>query len=121
MPFTTSKPVILICGSRNIVDLNISRYIRPSSVGAVISGGAIGVDSIARDWAKQNDIEYIEYNPNYKTFGRKAPLVRDEQMVNACDIVFAFWDLKSKGTEYTLKYAQSIGRKCIVHWIDERD
>lgn len=121
MPFSTSKPVILICGSRDITELNISRYIRPSSVGAVISGGAIGVDSIAREWAKQNDIEYIEYNPNYKTFGRKAPLFRDEQMVNACDIVFAFWDLKSKGTEYTLKYAQSIGRKCIVHWIDERD
>jgi len=121
MPFITSKPTILICGSRGITELNISRYIRPSSVGAVISGGAIGVDSIAKEWAKQNNIEYIEYNPNYKTFGKKAPLIRDEQMVNACDIVFAFWDLKSKGTDYTLKYAQSIGRKFIVHWIEEKD
>ena len=54
MPFITSKPVILICGSRDITELNISRYIRPSSIGAVISGGAIGVDSIAKKWAKQN-------------------------------------------------------------------
>ena len=121
MSFITSKPTILICGSRSITELNISRYIRSSSVGAVISGGAIGVDSIAKEWAKQNNIEYIEYRPNYKTFGKKAPLIRDEQMVNACDIVFAFWDLKSKGTDYTLKYAQSIGRKFIVHWIEERD
>ena len=121
MPHIISKPTILICGSRSIKNLNISRYIRSTSIGAVISGGAIGIDIIAERWAKSNKIEFVAYLPNYRVFGKKAPLERDKEMVDACDIVFAFWDGKSTGTLYTIQYAKSIGRKCIVHIIQDLD
>lgn len=121
MPHIITKPTIVICGSRSIKSLNISRYIRSSSIGCVISGGAIGIDTIAEKWAKANKIEFLAYLPNWKLYGKAAGLVRNKEMVDACDIVFAFWDGKSKGTLDTLKYAQSIGRKYIVHLIEDLD
>lgn len=121
IPKIISKPTVLICGSRSINKLNISRYIRPTSIGAVVSGGANGIDTIAEKWAKSNKIEFIAYLPNYKIFGRRAPIERDKEMVEAVDIVFAFWDGKSKGTKFTIDYAKKINRKVIVHTIYDLD
>lgn len=121
MPHDITKPVVLICGSRSIKDLNISRYIRPQSCAAMVHGAAIGLDSIADSWAKANDIETVIYKPNYKVYGKRAPLVRDEEMVDFCDVVIAFYDGKSRGTLYTITYAKKIGRKVIVHLIQNYD
>ena len=79
------------------------------------------MDSVADSWAKANNLETIIYKPNYKVYGKRAPLVRDEEMVEFADIVIAFWDGKSKGTLYTVNYAKKIGRKVIVHLIQEYD
>lgn len=94
---------------------------RPTSVAQIISGGANGVDMIAEQWAKSNKIDFIAFLPNYKIYGNKAPLQRDREMVDASDVVIAFWDGVSTGTLYTIQYAYSIGRKCIVHLIEEHD
>lgn len=121
MPHIITKPTILICGSRSITALNISQYIRPSSIGCVISGGANGIDTIAERWAKKHKIEFVAYLANWKIFGKKAGFMRNKDMVDACDIVFAFWDGKSKGTLDSITYAYSIGRKCIVHLVQDLD
>lgn len=117
----TTKPIVAIIGSRSIKNLQIGRYIRPTSPAQIISGGANGVDSIAEYWAKSHKIDFVAFLPNYKIYGKRAPLVRDEEMVDAADVVIAFWDGVSTGTLYTIQYAYSIGRKCIVHLIEERD
>ena len=44
--------------------------------------------------------------PRYDLYGHGAPLRRNEQMVDLADAVLIVWDGKSKGTNYTLKYAQ---------------
>lgn len=117
----SNKPIVCICGSRQINSLPISLYLDPSTVGCVISGEANGIDTIAKQWARQHNIEYAGYEPNYRTFGKKAPLERDRQMVNACDLVVAFWDGKSSGTAYTINYGKKINRKVIIHLIEECD
>ena len=121
MPHDITKPVVLICGSRSIKNLQISRYIRPKSCAAIVHGAAIGVDTIADSWAKQNGIETIVYEPNYKIYGKCAPLVRDEEMVDFCDVVIAFYNGKSRGTLYTINYAKKINKKVIVHLIQDLD
>ncbi len=113
-------PIVTIIGSRSIKEVNFDLFIDPTHVSQIISGGAIGVDTLAEQWAKRNHIDFVCYKPNYDLFGRRAPLVRDEEMIKACDIVIAFWDGQSTGTKYTLNYAKKIGRPYIVHEIIER-
>lgn len=116
---STSKPIVLICGSRSITDLSIGRYIHPKEVGQVVHGGAIGVDTLAEQWAKNNNIESIIFPPNYEVYGKRAPLVRDKEMVDYADLVIAFWDGQSHGTKYVIDYCKNIGRKCVVHLVGE--
>ncbi len=121
MPLITTKPIAAIIGSRTITFLNLSQFLKPQDYAAILSGGATGVDSIAEQWAKKNKIEFVLYKPNYKMFGKRAPLVRDEEMAKAADIIIAFWNGQSRGTKYTIDYAKSIGRKVQIYLIEERD
>lgn len=74
----------------------------PSNTSAIISGGAIGVDSLAREAAKRLHLPYDEVLPNYKMFGKTAPLVRNKEIVRRADMVIAFWDYQSRGTRHAL-------------------
>ena len=117
----TTKPIIAIVGSRSINSVNFNRFINKDHIAQVVSGGANGVDKAAEQWAKQNRIDFLEFKPNYKIYGKRAPLVRDEEIVNYCDAVIAFWDQQSSGTLYTLKYATKLKRPIYLHIIEERD
>jgi predicted Rossmann fold nucleotide-binding protein DprA/Smf involved in DNA uptake len=98
---------IAIVGSRNIEDINIDNYVDflPE---CVISGGARGVDSIAEKWAKGKGVETVIFRPDYAQFGRSAPLKRNHTIVEAADMVIAFWDGKSRGTKYTIDLAKKM-------------
>lgn len=118
----TDKPIVLICGSRSINDLNLDLYPNKEAIGQVVSGGANGVDTLAERWAKRNDISFIAFLPQYDVYGGKyAPLKRDEDMVNYCDYVVAFWDGKSSGTKYTIEYAAKTGHMVYIHLIEDWD
>lgn len=117
----SSKPIVLICGSRTIDNINLDWYLNPNDYSEVISGGANGVDTLAEQWAKRNSLEFCAYLPNYEAFGgRYAPIERDKEMVHAADVVVAFWDGKSKGTLFTYNYAKELGVPVVVHLIEER-
>lgn len=100
---------LLIVGSRGITDFDLSPYI-PAGVDAVISGGANGVDSLAEQYADLHRISKLIIRPRYELYGRVAPLKRNEQMVDMADAVLVIWDGHSKGTQYTLKYAEKMNK-----------
>lgn len=78
---------------------------------AIVSGGARGVDEIAEGWAKDSGIETIVYKPDYKTYaGNIAPLIRNDQIVDECDLLIAFWDGVSRGTRYTMDRAKAANK-----------
>lgn len=117
----SSKPIVLICGSRTIDNINLDRYLNPNNYSEVVSGGANGVDTLAEQWAKRNGLEFCAYLPNYKVFGSKyAPIERDKEMVHAADVVVVFWDGKSKGTLFTCQYANKMGIPVMLNLIEER-
>ena len=118
----TDKPIVLVCGSRSINDLNLDLYLDKDTIGQVVSGGANGVDTLAERWAKRNDISFIAFLPQYDIYGGKyAPIKRDEDMVNYCDYIVAFWDGKSSGTKYTIEYAAKMGHRVYIHRIEDLD
>lgn len=117
----SQKPIVLICGSRSIKTLNLDQFIDADHIGAVVTGGAVGVDTIAEHWTKVHHKEWVCYLPRYDLYGNKAPLIRDKDMVDFCDVCIAFWDGQSRGTLYTIEYCKQIGRPYICHLIQELD
>ena len=101
---------LLIVGSRSITNFDLSPYIT-ENVDTVISGGAGGVDSLAEQYADLHHLSKYILRPRYDLYGRAAPLKRNEQMVDIADALLVIWDGRSKGTQYTLKYAKKMKKQ----------
>ena len=96
---------LMIAGSRSIEEFDFSEYIS-EDVELIISGGAAGVDKLAEKYADKKRISKLILYPNYKLYGRAAPLKRNEIMVDLADEILIIWDGKSRGTKYTAEYAK---------------
>ena len=102
------KPAII--GSRNCPPVDILSHL-DTLPDTIVSGGAKGADTYAKEFAEDHNIELIEFLPDYKRYGRGAPLMRNKQIVENCDCLLAFWDGKSKGTRFTIDYARTLGKE----------
>lgn len=83
----------------------------------VISGGAKGVDTLAKLYAIRYNHQFVEYKANWEKYGSKAGPIRNEKIVEDCNEVIAFWDSKSRGTKNTLKLAREAGKSVHIFWI----
>lgn len=95
---------LAIIGSRVCTSFDIASHItiKPD---IIVSGGATGVDTLAKEYAIKNNIPIIEFLPEYDKYGRKAPLMRNIQIVDNCDFLLAFWNGNSRGTKFTIDLA----------------
>ena len=100
---------IAIIGSRTLHVDNLEKII-PKECTEVVSGGAVGVDTSAEEFARRQGLPIKRFLPEYDKYGRGAPLVRNKLIVEYADAVYAFWDGKSRGTIHTVKYAREIGK-----------
>ena len=94
---------VAIIGSRNLVVNNLGDYL-PEGLTEIVSGGAKGVDTTAREYAIEHSIKITEFLPEYSRYKRGAPLKRNIQIVEYADTVIAFWDGKSHGTKFVINY-----------------
>lgn len=104
---------LLIAGSRAIKEYVLDKHV-PKGVTMIITGGADGIDALAEKYADEKRISKLILRPQYELYGRGAPLKRNEKMVEICDMALIIWDKKSKGTEYTIKYADKLGKEVIL-------
>lgn len=74
----------------------------------IISGGAKGIDTSARNYAKKHHIQILEILPEYDLYGRAAPLKRNDWILTLADIVYIFWDGKSRGSDYMIKSCRKL-------------
>jgi len=86
-------------------------------ISTIVSGGARGVDSMAAIYAREHDIELLEFLPNYKKYGRRAPLLRNEEIISSSDVVLALWDGKSRGTSHSINIAKEMGKELFIERI----
>ena len=110
---------LLIAGSRNITDIDLSKYIPPSTT-LIISGGAAGIDTLAEQYADKHRISKLILRPNYNLYKKGAPLKRNDVMADICDTALIFWDGKSKGTKHTIDYLKKTGKEINVIFEDKK-
>ncbi|MBO5021694.1 MAG: DUF2493 domain-containing protein [Clostridia bacterium] len=92
---------VAVVGSRGITSLELGEYL-PQDVTEIVSGGARGIDTCAKNYAHLHNIKLTEFLPDYERFGRGAPLKRNIQIINYADIVLVFWDGTSRGTKFVI-------------------
>ena len=108
---------VAIVGSRQYKNVaKISAYIQdlPNDT-TIISGGAMGVDTLAETCARGLGLKTEIYKPDYSKYpGRTAPLERNQMIAERCDFMVAFWNGTSTGTQHAMNCAKKLGKKVVV-------
>ena len=104
---------IAVIGSRGLKVNDLGKYL-PVGVTEIVSGGAKGVDTCAREYAGGNGLKLTEFLPEYNRYGRGAPLKRNLQIIDYADCVLAFWDGQSRGTKHVIEQCKKRNKKVTV-------
>lgn len=107
---------VAIVGSRDFQNLDVVReYVREQSRDTIIiSGGARGVDTVAIEEATRLGLLCEVYPADWEQYGKKAGMIRNQQIVDAADEIIAFWDERSRGTKHTIQRAQRMGKPIVI-------
>ena len=105
---------ILVAGSRTFVNDQRLAEILGKEIKAgdtIVEGGAKGVDTMARQWAEENGVSYMEFKADWKRYGKAAGPKRNDQMTEFIaehgGRAVYIWDGKSKGTKQCIESAMA--------------
>lgn len=93
----------------------------PASVCQFISGGAIGVDSFAKQWADLNGYTCEEIIPNWYPNGvydKSAGMKRNKPIIEAAGLVIAFEAGTGRGTGGSIAIAKRLGTPLVIYTPD---
>ena len=97
---------IIISGSRNYNDyyyfekkVNKMLSTLDKTDLEIVSGCAIGPDTMAIRYAKENNIPIKRFPAEWSKYGKGAGMIRNELMAAYSTHCIAFWDRASRGTE----------------------
>lgn len=124
------KIKIAVIGSRGFHDygmfvIEFEKFLKENDIlddnYIIISGAAKGADSLGRQYAYYNNIEIIEFTPDWNTYGKSAGFIRNNLIWENADIGIAFWDGQSTGTKHSFKIVCSEPKKLlkIINYVDK--
>jgi len=93
--------------------------IKLESIEMVISGGAMGTDSLASKWAKSHKIPLKVFYPDWDKHGKKAGPLRNSQIVDECTHIIAFPSRQGRGTQDSIRKAKQNKKIMAIHWIGD--
>lgn len=105
---------VAVIGSRGLTINDLGKHLPPDTT-EIISGGAVGIDACAREYANTHGIKLTEFLPDYKKYGRSAPLKRNITIIENAELVLAFWDGSSHGTKFVIENCKKMGVEVKVH------
>ena len=113
---------IAIVGSRNFHDyekvkdfINRWKDYYKVTIDCIVSGGAKGADSLGEKYAHEFGINVVKFLPDWNKYGKSAGFIRNVDIINNCDVCFAFWDGKSSGTKHDLDLCKEKNKPCYVY------
>ena len=108
--------VLAVCGSRTWFDKTklwqaldewVAKNGKPTEL---VHGGAVGADTMADEWAKENGVPRHVIVPKYAHRNdRRAPLERNKLIVARATALIAFSHRNSAGTAHTIREARTQG------------
>ena len=107
-----------IVGSRHFSVLSrVADFVTSLPKGSsVITGSASGVDAAATKAARESAIPVRVLAASFEELADpKKSAERNQRLVEACDVLVAFWDGSSKGTRGTIDRALESGKEVHVY------
>jgi hypothetical protein len=108
---------VAIVGSRHYPDLSrVADYVGslPAS-STVVTGSAAGVDATATRTARERGLPVRVLGASFEEArDADAAAERNQRLIDACDVLVAFWDGASNGTRQTIDRALASGREVHV-------
>jgi hypothetical protein len=108
----------IIAGGRDITDYEtVVKAIEQSQfdITEVVSGMALGVDTLAIAFANDNNIPVKQFPADWNKHGRAAGPIRNGQMAEYADALIAVWDGESKGTKNMITQAKQNHLKVYIY------
>lgn len=99
---------VAVIGSRGLTVDDLGIYL-PADTTEIISGGAKGIDTCARNYAISHNIKLTEFLPEFEKYGRVAPLKRNITIIQNADLVIALWNGTSLGTKFVIDKCGKMG------------
>ncbi|MDE7399554.1 MAG: hypothetical protein K2N06_08520 [Oscillospiraceae bacterium] len=99
---------VAVIGSRGLTVDDLGIYL-PVDTTEIISGGANGIDTCARNYAISHNIKLTEFLPEFDKYGRSAPLKRNLTIIQNAELVIALWDGTSHGTKFVIDKCGEMG------------
>ena len=114
-----SKSKVIIAGGRDFEDYEklvseCDYLLQYMSNIEIVSGVAIGTDTLALRYAKEKGYSVKEFPADWEWHGRSAGYVRNKEMAEYATHLIAFWDGHSKGTRHMIDLAREKGLKVRV-------
>ena len=91
----------------SVLDFYLCRLLEEYEV-AIISGGAIGIDTLGAQWSETKGLKTEVYLPDYKQHGKSATFIRNQTIVDNSDYLIAI-TTGSNGTADSIKRANKKG------------
>lgn len=106
---------IAIVGGRDFFDYellkeSVFQNLSLDDIDCVVSGGAKGADSLGEKFAEEFNLDTLIFKPDWKKYGRSAGHIRNKDIIENADFVFAFWDGMSKGTKGSINIANKLNK-----------
>ena len=83
----------------------------------IVSGGAKGVDTLVGNFAENNGIPLKVFPAEWNKYGKSAGFIRNQTIVDNCDMVLAFWNGESRGTDNTIAKAKKAKRPTFIVYV----
>ncbi|MBQ7821113.1 MAG: hypothetical protein IJ391_02385 [Clostridia bacterium] len=104
---------VAIIGSRGLSVSDFTEYL-PEGTTEIVSGGARGIDTCAKNFAMSHGLKLTEFLPEYDKYGRGATHRRNDQIIDYAEHVIAFWDGTSRGTKSVIEKCRRLGKPLTV-------
>ena len=100
---------VIVAGSRKfkdypmmprVLDANFRQINEPITI---VCGMAEGADKLGWQYAYDHNLDIDFYPADWNMHGKIAGFIRNSKMAENADMLIAFWDGKSRGTDHMIK------------------
>ena len=112
---------VIIAGGRGFSDFQLMNakcnevLLESAEDVEIVSGTAKGADKMGEHYASVRGFTVKQFPADWNTHGKAAGYIRNKDMADYADMLIAFWDGESKGTQHMINLAKE--RNLIVHVI----